>query len=287
MKVHANNDDVEAPSYGGRRPAPKIKLVPDEFADDDEESPSQRRKRQAKSRLSALVMGLVTLLAAAFGAYYFLTKNGIDLQMGASQHANFQGTVAMDTIQMHAVPQDCWVAIHGSVYDLTQYAPLHPGPSTLITDHCGTDATAVYTAVHSRALLPTVNEYLLGTLQGEGGTSGGSTASPPSAGGNNQSGTSSGPQIALATMEMHSVPNDCWVAYYGNVYDMTQYAPTHPGPSTLITRHCGSDATAAYASAHRQSLLATVSRHLLGALEGAHPAAFPTGNGGQMESSDD
>ncbi|KAL3937543.1 MAG: hypothetical protein SGBAC_007367 [Bacillariaceae sp.] len=274
------NEDVEAPSYEHGTPRKMFRET--EFGDDEENS--QRRKRQARSRLSALVLGMMTLAAAAFGAYFFLAKDGIDLQKGKSQHANFQGTVAMSDIQMHASPGDCWLAIDGSVYDLTKYAPLHPGPDSLITDHCGKDTTAAYTAVHSRALLPTVSEYLLGTLQGAGGS-----APPPSSTNETpQSGPiAGGPQIAMATVQMHSTTGDCWLAYYGNVYDMTQYAPNHPASSTLITNHCGRDATAAYASAHSRALLATVGRYKMGALQGADPSVLPPDIGNGSDSSED
>ena len=272
---NGHHNDVEAPSYEHGTPR---KIFRNRELEDDVDD-SQRRKRQARSRLSALILGTVALAAVAFGAYFFLTKDDIDLQKGNSQHENFQGSVAMSAIEMRATTGDCWMAIHGNVYDMTYYAPLHPGPDSLITDHCGTDATAAYTAMHSQALLPTVSEYLLGTLQG---ADDGSAAPPSGSIGNPPSSPpGGGSQIAMATVQMHATPGDCWLAYYGIVYDMTQYAPTHPASSTLITNHCGRDATAAYASAHRISLLATVGRYRLGALGGADPSAFPPANNGR------
>lgn len=274
--------DVEAPSDGHGIRQKNFRDL--EFEDDVDDS--QRRNRQFRSRLSALILGLVTLGAVAFGAYFFLMKDGIDLLKGNSQHENFQGSVSMSSIQMHATTGDCWMAIHDNVYDLTDYAPLHPGPSSLITDHCGKDATDAYAAEHSRALLPTVSEYFLGTLEGTNGSS-----APPSGFTDNlpSGSTGGGSQIALATMQTHATPGDCWLAYYGNVYDMTQYAPTHPASSTLITNHCGTDATAAYSSAHRRSLLASVERYRLGALEGSTPSSFPSNSNQKPpdESSDD
>ncbi|CAJ1939049.1 unnamed protein product [Cylindrotheca closterium] len=125
----------------------------------------QRRKRPVYARLIALMLGMVTLVAAGFGAYFFLEKDEIVLQKGKSQHDNFQGVVAMETIVEHTQPEDCWMSIHGKVYDMTEYAPVHPGPPSLITNHCGTDATNAYDIFHSISLLPIVNEYLLGTLE--------------------------------------------------------------------------------------------------------------------------
>ncbi|CAJ1939053.1 unnamed protein product [Cylindrotheca closterium] len=277
-------NDLEAPSTN-EHGAPRKMFRNREFEDDVGDS--QRRKRQTRSRLSACILGVVTLAAVAFAAYYFLIKDGIDLQKGNYQHKNFQGSVAMSAIEMHATTGDCWLAIHSNVYDMTDYAPLHPGPDSLITDHCGTDATAAYTSMHSQALLPTVSEYLLGALQGAddgSATPPNSSNESPSSGGS----TAEGSQIALATMQMHGTAGDCWLAYYGIVYDMTQYAPNHPASSSLITNHCGTDATNAYASAHSRSLLTTVARYRLGALEGTDTSAFPPAtNNPPSDSSED
>jgi len=188
------------------------------------------------------------------------------------------GGIAMATVQMHARAGDCWLVYYGVVYDMTQYAPRHPASSTLITNHCGTDATAAYASVHSRGLLGIVNSYKLGALEGGGGTAPAPT--PPSA--------PTGPMISMATIQQHARSGDCWLAYYDGVYDMTQYAPRHPARASLITNHCGTDATFAYASAHSRALLASVEGYKLGAYEGADPSTFPIGNmNSDSESSED
>ncbi|CAJ1939031.1 unnamed protein product [Cylindrotheca closterium] len=124
-----------------------------------------QRQPNNYSRLVSFVLGMLTLVAAALGAYFFLQEDDIDLTRGKSQHDNFQGMVSMATIQSHASADDCWMTIHGNVYDMTQYAPIHPGLPTLITRHCGTDATTAYDFEHSIVMLPIVDEYLLGSLQ--------------------------------------------------------------------------------------------------------------------------
>ncbi|KAL3917744.1 MAG: hypothetical protein SGILL_004570 [Bacillariaceae sp.] len=138
------------------------------FQEDDEDF-CDVQKRQRYSRFIALALGVATLMAVALGIYFFMDRNDMDLQRSSSssgeQHEDFQGTVAMALIEEeHAVPEDCWIAIHGTVYDLTQYAPIHPGEPTLITRHCGTDATTAYDFEHSTALLPIVDQFRLGTL---------------------------------------------------------------------------------------------------------------------------
>ena len=37
----------------------------------------------------------------------------------------------------------------------------------------------------------------------------------------------------------HNMEDDCWISYQGNVYDITEWLPRHPGGSSAISRHCG------------------------------------------------
>jgi len=44
-------------------------------------------------------------------------------------------------IAQHNRRDDCWMAIEGSVYDLTDYLPRHPAAPELLDAWCGTEAT--------------------------------------------------------------------------------------------------------------------------------------------------
>ncbi len=44
----------------------------------------------------------------------------------------------------HASPKDCWMAIRGSVYDVTAYLPQHPTAPEVINAWCGREATEAY-----------------------------------------------------------------------------------------------------------------------------------------------
>lgn len=44
----------------------------------------------------------------------------------------------------HATPADCWMAIRGGVYDLTEYLPDHPSRPQVIEPWCGKEATEAY-----------------------------------------------------------------------------------------------------------------------------------------------
>lgn len=50
-------------------------------------------------------------------------------------------------------PDDCWVAIHGIVYDLTDFADEHPAGSQSIRELAGTIGTDAFAAVHNKGVL--------------------------------------------------------------------------------------------------------------------------------------
>ncbi|KAJ5987758.1 hypothetical protein N7481_002968 [Penicillium waksmanii] len=56
-------------------------------------------------------------------------------------------------IQEHSSRQSCWVAIHGAVYDVTDFLDEHPGGSKVILRCAGRDATNDFDSVHSPELL--------------------------------------------------------------------------------------------------------------------------------------
>lgn len=48
----------------------------------------------------------------------------------------------------------------------------------------------------------------------------------------------------------HNRADDCWVILYGNVYDVTDFVPSHPGGSKIILSLAGKDATSEYDPVH-------------------------------------
>ncbi|KAF9888189.1 hypothetical protein FE257_009184 [Aspergillus nanangensis] len=56
-------------------------------------------------------------------------------------------------VAKHGTRQSCWVAIHGSVYDVTEFLESHPGGPHVILGRAGKDATEAFDSVHDRELL--------------------------------------------------------------------------------------------------------------------------------------
>jgi cytochrome b involved in lipid metabolism len=52
--------------------------------------------------------------------------------------------VAATELARHAGADDCWIAIRGSVYDVTAYLPKHPSRPGTIEPWCGKEATEAY-----------------------------------------------------------------------------------------------------------------------------------------------
>jgi uncharacterized membrane protein len=78
------------------------------------------------------------------------------------------GGIAMVDVANHSTVDDCWVAVDGTVYDLSGYAPAHPGGDFRIAEICGTDATDVFRNQHGNQGSPnrTLAGFELATLVG-------------------------------------------------------------------------------------------------------------------------
>lgn len=46
-------------------------------------------------------------------------------------------------------------------------------------------------------------------------------------------------KVSQSELASHNTEADCWIAYQGNVYDVTGYVPIHPGGAAQIVPLCG------------------------------------------------
>ncbi|KAI1109163.1 FMN-dependent dehydrogenase [Nemania sp. NC0429] len=56
--------------------------------------------------------------------------------------------------------------------------------------------------------------------------------------------------ISAEEVAKHTTSESCWVVLYGNVYDVTEFLPSHPGGSKIILQLAGRDATEDYDPIH-------------------------------------
>ncbi|KXJ95948.1 FMN-dependent dehydrogenase [Microdochium bolleyi] len=61
--------------------------------------------------------------------------------------------------------------------------------------------------------------------------------------------------ISAQEVLKHNTAESCWVVLYGNVYDVTEFLPSHPGGSKIILQLAGTDATEEYDPIHPPGLL--------------------------------
>ncbi|KAF4774433.1 FMN-dependent dehydrogenase [Colletotrichum scovillei] len=66
-------------------------------------------------------------------------------------------TWSLSEVRQHRTVDDCWMAIHGVVYDITSFLPNHPGGKAILLKNAGKDASEAFDAVHPVEVL---EEYL-------------------------------------------------------------------------------------------------------------------------------
>ncbi len=67
----------------------------------------------------------------------------------SSAPASTTQSYTLDQVKKHNTATDCWAAINGGVYNLTDWVSQHPGGADRITALCGTDASAAFSRQHS------------------------------------------------------------------------------------------------------------------------------------------
>ncbi len=80
--------------------------------------------------------------------------------------------------------------------------------------------------------------WLAGRLAGPLPTAAQSVAQPPA--------PAAERLLSLAEVAAHGVPEDCWMAIDGQVYDLGAYLPEHPSRPAVINPWCGREASQAY-----------------------------------------
>lgn len=75
------------------------------------------------------------------------------IQSGSVKGATELPKLTMDDVGQHNSEDDCWIAIHGKVYDLTDFAEEHPAGPESIVQLAGQDGTEAFEAVHSEGVL--------------------------------------------------------------------------------------------------------------------------------------
>ncbi len=60
----------------------------------------------------------------------------------------------------------------------------------------------------------------------------------------------SGPKVSTTEISKHDKPSDAWILINGTVWDVTEFAPKHPGGAEIVLQYLGRDASNAYNEVH-------------------------------------
>jgi predicted heme/steroid binding protein len=105
--------------------------------------------------------------------------------------------IGREELAQHGASSDApWVALFGTVFDVSSFLSLHPGGRKILADACGSDATSAFMAVHSAETL----EKLADQLVSVGELEHSSEETLPERGSEGASMKASGPALA-ATVE--------------------------------------------------------------------------------------
>lgn len=61
--------------------------------------------------------------------------------------------INMNELNLHNKPDDCWVSVHGQVYDVTEFLQMHPGGQDKLLRFAGKDATKGFRLQHPEGYL--------------------------------------------------------------------------------------------------------------------------------------
>ncbi len=72
--------------------------------------------------------------------------------------------VTREEVALHNTKDDCWIVISGKVYDITKWAPHHPGGAGIARMYAGKDATAEFGDYHSAKAVAHMVHFCIGEL---------------------------------------------------------------------------------------------------------------------------
>lgn len=114
------------------------------------------------------------LCYSAFVAFWSSIATLLALQAVATDEtppaaAADASVISLEALAAHNSETDCWMAIEGKVYNLTDYLPKHPTPASMLLPWCGKEATEGmrtkgYGRDHSPMAWEMLNAYEVGTL---------------------------------------------------------------------------------------------------------------------------
>ena len=124
-------------------------------------------------------MNINKIAYSAFVAFVASLATLVSIQALSSSDRDAADDDALDSITLdelaeHDGAESCWKAIHGRVYDITDYVPDHPTEEEVILEWCGRESTEGWDnkrpgVPHSARAEAMLEEYLIGRLVDDDG----------------------------------------------------------------------------------------------------------------------
>lgn len=125
-----------------------------------------------------ILVGVVLCLFVAFVLYLFIlagfnkSEQNSDQNISRTTPSNSsQQTFSIVEVAKHTTSADCWVIIHGVVYNLTPFIKKHSGGGGAIINSCGKDGTKTFetknqepASPHSNRDTSVLTRYIVGVL---------------------------------------------------------------------------------------------------------------------------
>lgn len=77
-------------------------------------------------------------------------------------------TFSLAEVAKHNKPDDAWLIVDGTVYDVTKFAKMHPGGAGLLLEYAGKDATEDFFGLHRHEVLDRYARLEKGRMEGAG-----------------------------------------------------------------------------------------------------------------------
>lgn len=135
-----------------------------------------QQPQDTQSNKTGLIIGVVLVLGIIGFLIFNTTKSKTANTLPSNNPNSTQQTaadksIALSEIETHKTKEDCWTAINGEVFDLTNFISKHKGGDKILAA-CGVDATDYFTGkhptigrVHSEMATKLLSSMKIGTLQ--------------------------------------------------------------------------------------------------------------------------
>ncbi len=130
-----------------------------------------------KLTLVLLIAALIMIAACSRVPAGITQVNAVNTSDSAAEDIDNMGSngiqirvVSIAEVALHNSKEDCWIAIHGKVYEMTDFIKVHPGGDAILQG-CGADGTDLYETrpmgsgtSHSQDAMELLDQYYIGVL---------------------------------------------------------------------------------------------------------------------------